>query len=515
MAAPSTYLYGDSTPSPLKTDFIAFLRDAFDFSVQVLLCDSRLTDAAQHAVHLADATEADVGNAEAFATEVLIALDRINVGLPESIAARCAARLRQSVSDAVRTEMEAARANAQAAKARAAHTALGERESCLRAFEALVLRHALPESTPATKLTLENTATYTAHASAATAYGLAWVVALEIPASHPLARVLRLERIVERLEIGAPEEAGWLHKEVKVRPQRFDRLHLTELALYPAETRMKLRASPEGEGIGFDVTFLNESGAIDLRRVLDSGPSPDAYRVDGEDVAKLQSLRESLTAMALDLGDHKKSLVRASLDDTPLQELETPRVLVERLIGNIAPTVQQIARRTLSPGELVLKRLVKDNQREEVFLSKAELEGKVAPLSAALRRAFDPLELWSDAAPRPEIAPRARESTSTASRIAGKLTPLPRPAAAPRAADSSGKDLASREGEAVGKEIGESSAPVIERAPDVNMDVASPASPASPAAESSLPTPDLGDGAHPYAAPAPIPSLRSSRPPRP
>jgi hypothetical protein len=502
MAAPSSYLYGDSTPSPLKTDFIAFLRDAFDFAVQVLLCDARLTDATQQAAHLTDATEADVNNAGTFAVEVARALDQIGVGLPESIAARCSARLRQTVTDIVRAEIESARSTAQAAKARAVHTTLGERESCLRAFETLVLRHTLPESTPATKLTLENLGTYTAHASAATAYGLAWVVALEIPASHALARVLRLERLVERLEIGAPEEAGWLHKEVKVRPQRFDRLHLTELALYPTETRLKLRASPEGAGIGFDVTFQNESGAIDLRRVLESGPVPDAYRVEGDDVAKLESLRADLTAMALDLGDHKKSLVRASLDDTPLQELESPRVLVERLVGNIAPTVQQIARRTLSPGELVLKRLVKDNQREEVFLSRAELERKLDPLPPVLRRLFDPLELWGDAAGRPETAPRARETPSVAPRGASKFTPLPRPAAAPRPErDSSSKELAPRE--EVAKEDREP-----EKATDVAADVAGPMG-------ESLPARDMADAAHPYPPQAQLPSARPSRPPRP
>jgi hypothetical protein len=487
MAVPSSYLYGDSTPSPLKTDFIAFLRDTFDFSVQVLLCDARLTDATQQAAHLADATEADVGNAETFSNELARSLDRIGVGLPESIAARCAAKVRQSVTDIVRIEIEAARATAQAAKGRAVHAALAERESCLRAFETLVLRHTLPESTPATKLTLENLGTYTAHASAATAYGLAWVVALEIPASHPFARVLRLDRLVERLEIGAPEESGWLHKEVKVRPQRFDRLHLVELALYPAETRLKLRASPEGGGIGFDVTFHNdEARAIDLRRVQESGSSPDAYHVTGDDAAKLESMRNDLTAMAHDLGAHKKSLVRASLDETPLQEVESPRVLVERLLGDIAPTVQQIARRTLSPGELVLKRLVKDNQREEVFLSRAELERKLDALPHALRRVFDPLELWTD-------TPRARETPSMAPRGAAKNTPLPRPAAAPP----------------TGKEEREASAPTIERAADVAMDVA------SPTGEPSMPTPELGDGAHPYPPQAQFPSVRPSRPPRP
>src|SRR5207248_2719364 len=36
------YLYGDSTPSPLKSNFLEFLRDDIDFGVFALLADDRI-----------------------------------------------------------------------------------------------------------------------------------------------------------------------------------------------------------------------------------------------------------------------------------------------------------------------------------------------------------------------------------------------------------------------------------------------------------------------------------------
>ena len=51
-----------------------------------------------------------------------------------------------------------------------------------------------------------------------------------------------------------------------------------------------------------------------------------------------------------------------------------PTLLVERLIATMAPVVQEIAARSQSPGELVLRRLLSGDRREEIFLSKARAE---------------------------------------------------------------------------------------------------------------------------------------------
>jgi hypothetical protein len=395
MEVPAGYLFGDSTPSPLKIDFIAFLRDAFDFAVEVLLCDGRLTDAIDRGAALSDKAEREIARAESFVTEMSRALDRVAVGDPDSLAARCAARIRQGAKELVRSEADGARAAVATEQMRAAQSAANERGTCAKAFEALLLRHVLPEAATATQLRLEGATHYEAQVRGFTPYGIDWVVALEIAPSHPLAHILRIDRVVERLEVGAPEEAGWIRKETKVRPHRFDRFHLAELSVDSASTTIKLRAAPDGSGGGFDLSFWQDTPRVQLVRIVEGDAAPgDPFDAVGDDIAKLQLLRDGLVAMTDQLAEHKKALVRASLDDQPLTQLEAPRVLVERLIANIAPMVQQIARRSLAPGELVLKRLLGESHREELFVSKAELLHKLEALPVALRRAFDPLELW-------------------------------------------------------------------------------------------------------------------------
>jgi hypothetical protein len=405
MAAPATYLYGDSTPSTLKIDFIAFLRDAFDLSVQLLLCESHLLDTARRVAHLSESTERDVASAESFAAEVAIALDRIASAHPDALATRCVGGARQCVADLVRTECEAARGVVAVERELAAQSAATEHEACRRAFEGFALRHTLPEAEIAARVALESNGAYSARLRCATPYGIEWALALAIPGEHAFARPLRLERVVERLEISAPEESGWLHKEIKLRPQRFDRLYLKELTNDAAGATLKLRAGQDGSGAGFDLSFKHKTGTVQLRRVLEEGTVEDTvYDVVGDDLAKLHSLRERLLAITADVSERREALVEASVDGVPLHQVESPRMIVDRLLAHIAPTVHEIARRSLAPGELVLKRLVRDNQREEVFVSKAELERKLDILPPALRQAFDLLALWGDtAAPSGEL----------------------------------------------------------------------------------------------------------------
>jgi hypothetical protein len=394
MSTNTTYLYGDSTPSPLETDFIVFLRDVFEFGAQVLQCDARITDAMDRVAALSHQTDGEIEAAEAFAVDLSRALDSADVGERDSIAARCAVRIRQGIQEMVQSESESARSAVSAGKSRASHTAAAERDACFKALERLLLRHTLPESLVSTRLSIEGGSRYQAQQTGLVPYGLEWTTSLAIPEGHPLATVLRVERVVPRLEVEAPEEAGWIHKEVKIRPQRFDRLYVAELALDSERETIKLRTEPDGTGAGFDITRVLEGGRIQLVRILEAGSSPDsAYDVTGEDGTKLRSLQSTLAAMVKELTSHKNTLVKAALDGTPMQDVDSPRTLLDRLIANIAPTVHEIAKRSLAPGELTLKRLLSDGLRQEIFVSISELEEKLHSLPPAARRAFEALGL--------------------------------------------------------------------------------------------------------------------------
>ena len=82
------------------------------------------------------------------------------------------------------------------------------------------------------------------------------------------------------------------------------------------------------------------------------------------------------------------------------------RSLIEQLVQVIAPMVREIAAHSLSPEELVLRRMLGDGRREEIFITKTELRTNLEGLNDEDRRLFDPLEL--DAAKVPATTPRPR-----------------------------------------------------------------------------------------------------------
>jgi hypothetical protein len=423
MAAPSDFLYGDSTASPLKSDFIAFLRDAIDFTVTAMISDARLRAAADQMAKASQASEDEITLAEALAADVVHVLEGFSAARdPASLAGRCAARIQQGVRDVVQTEAETARTAVIAQRTAQAQLASSDYDSFFKALEGLLLRHTLEDETGIYLLKLEGGMRYDAQLQCRTPYGLEWTMELDVPAPHPLAHVLRIDRVAERLEVDAPEEGGWITREVKNRPQRLDRLYLMALVVHPAETTIRLRANADGTGAGFDILLRDDPAQVDLLRVQEGAAAGDApYRVTGEDVTSLRALRDSLVAMTLDLGRHKKTLREASLEGTALRALPSPRVLVERLISNMAPVVQEIGRRSLAPGELVLKRLLDDSRREEIFVSKKELARKVAVLPADLRRVFDPLELSSSGS----VPPPAKDAALPSVIVSASSKPPP------------------------------------------------------------------------------------------
>ena len=96
------------------------------------------------------------------------------------------------------------------------------------------------------------------------------------------------------------------------------------------------------------------------------------------------------------------------MDNRSLIE-EEPQDTARRLVECIAPIVQELARRSGAPGELVIRKTVANGRRDEVYLTKAELLEHVLTLPPALRGVFQPLGLTdsprSPRAPAPSLAP--------------------------------------------------------------------------------------------------------------
>ena len=248
-----TYLFGDSSPSNLDFDYIEFLREALDFSVQVLAAHERMMQGAARAVEVRLAGEAEVKRLESLGAALARSVEAFDIGAPESATAQCAGALLRGAAETVRSSIERVNAGAAADIAKLDDEARRDRERCVEALGAFLVRHDLPKMTSELRLQQEGGTGYAARLYLRALDNLAAIVALEIPATHAFAQVARVDKLVERLEVHAPESGGWLRKEIKLRPQRLDKEFITAVVATSNETQIQLRTAADGTGVGFDL----------------------------------------------------------------------------------------------------------------------------------------------------------------------------------------------------------------------------------------------------------------------
>ncbi len=400
-----SYLYGDSSTSELTLNFIEFLKDAIDFSVQVLVADRHMREGSERGVELNRAAKSEEERLESLRSTVATAVENALIGDAGSATARCAEALLRSSTELVHGEIERVRSRLVVELGHLDDAAARERSSCMQALSTLLLRHDLPDWT--VELGLEwRGARYLGLLRAKAPLGLEAAIDLDIGPNHLAAHIVRLDKLVERLEVQAPEEGGWLRKEVKLRPQRLEKEYLTNLQIGATETTFKLRANPDGTGAGFDVSVRAEVPRVRLTRAGENEAPP--FELNEVDAARVIDLQEKLLLACADLARLRKAVVEASLDGTPFQHHPNPKLLVERLIETITPTVKEITSRSSSPTELVLKRQIDGGRREEIFVSRDELQQKLAPLDAEQRALFAALGLAEVKPPAAVPAPKAK-----------------------------------------------------------------------------------------------------------
>jgi hypothetical protein len=388
------YLYGDSTESPLETNYLEFLRDALDFSVAILVSDYRVQA-------LQESCDEHKRNAEAELQHLRVLSEKVGQTLSEpfgsaqSPAQRCAAQIRQGAEDAIMRMAGQIKQSLSDQLAQVAAQVQRERTSPLRTIELLLRHRGLPDSTSHLEIALSpNGSFYSAQVRGRADIGLEWLQSLDIPTGHLFGQVVKVERLSPNLEVKLPEKAGgWRRKGMRVRAHRIGAKYITELVHAPHQTTIKLRAAPEDDEAGYNVMVAVSDPRVRLVQVQKGGEHSPPFEPMEDDHARFVELARTLVEAAEELGGARGSLREARIDGKPLSDYESPSILVKRLVAKMAPVVSEIARHSLTPDELVLKRVVTDDRREEVFVAKSDLIAKLEPVPMALRGVFAPLGL--------------------------------------------------------------------------------------------------------------------------
>ncbi|CAN5515288.1 hypothetical protein BH09MYX1_BH09MYX1_41960 [soil metagenome] len=391
------YLYGDSTPSTLTSNFLEFLRDALDFAVLVLEADVAIKAGKARIRALEGDANAELERLDHFIGFVADAILSGEKGLESSPTAHCASRLAELCASEQRSTTDEVRAKLAADVSVIDRAEADARERCAAALGALLWPHLPPDASSSLRVVLEQGQSYDATISGQSAFGLSWVFALAIDQDSSWASPLRLERLASVIEIQAPQETGWISKEVKVKPLRIEKHVVTELVSTGQVTHVELRMDPAFES-GFDLDVDAAANAISIARVgTAEDPSVGPFEVQPEDAPILFAIAEKLRGDAHAL--EQSSLAAAAIGEDEFETLPTFVPFVEKLVAMLAPIVREISARSLTPTELILRRALANDRREEFFLAKSTLKEKIARLTPELRAYFDPLALDAPAPP--------------------------------------------------------------------------------------------------------------------
>lgn len=417
------YLYGDSTTSTLKSNFLEFLRDALDFCVFVLQADAKMKEGRVRIRVLSEECEAEIGRLERFISTVVRAVDTGEKGKEDSPTAACGARLVTLIGDAQKASIAAIRQDLSQAIARIEAEEAAQREGCVQALGRLLAPHDPPETKSVTRIHLGEAGSYEAKVEAKAEPALDWTLPLTIPDESIWTAAVRIEQIVQHLEIRAPQLAGWISKEVKVKPQRIERFAITQIREKDGIVSIELRAEP-GSDVGFDFQVNPEKKSV--TKATRTGPAEDqsvgSFELQTEDaplivdlVAKVQEATNAFV---------RSPSISANFDGGDFRVLPTYITFVERLVAVMAPIVKEISARSLTSNELILRRLLGNDRREEIFVTKATLREKLAVLPEEGRALFDALGL-EVATDKAKAAPQASDPVAVRSELPPSVPPPP------------------------------------------------------------------------------------------
>ncbi len=148
---------------------------------------------------------------------------------------------------------------------------------------------------------------------------------------------------------------------------------------------LKENANKASPGLRFAVV---ETGATWVSISASGDAEGDTNPLDVDDIDAVRRLADGATNALKDLIT-KRRLVDLSLGGTAIAELVEPRTVPFELLAQLTPLARSIRERSRMSGELVLKRDIGDNRREELFVPRATLAAQFARLPHEYCKPFE------------------------------------------------------------------------------------------------------------------------------
>jgi hypothetical protein len=140
---------------------------------------------------------------------------------------------------------------------------------------------------------------------------------------------------------------------------------------------------------------LGEDGASFSTMGLTGELDSEVHAVGDEDLPNLRRLAEGALAQLATLRA-RRTVRELRYSGEALSSLAEPKAFPLELLAQLTPLCRALRDRSPVAGELVLKRDIGDNRREELFVPRAQLAARFLPLPAEYRRPFEDMGLGQE-----------------------------------------------------------------------------------------------------------------------
>jgi hypothetical protein len=405
---PPDLVFGDSTPFPYALDYIELVKGVVECGVGLLQAQRALEIANDQAAQLFEGCRREQERFDAMLDTLKLSMTAF-MSSPSGRVAQLAGRVLDTTRGMIVAERGQISERAVEDRASAEAAADEARAAAYRTMEAFLLHHDVPPTGVAVRL-LASEDRYGSQAALKTPFGVECAFSLLIPLKHEWARLKRVGQIQPGAEVQVPKGAGWGARSGAMRTVRLDKLFLSEVLVGSNRVVLWLRRNPTS-GPGQRLEILAAAAPRATVQELNEHGQPAAgqpIELSGEDFQRALQLSTRVIQSTADLSVYREAMTAASFEGQPLRELDEPKQLCARLLEVVTPVVREIVRRSGAPGELMLRRNLGQGRREELYVTKAELNERVMTLPPVLRALFDPLQLATG--PRSARAPQPSAS---------------------------------------------------------------------------------------------------------
>jgi len=382
------YRFGDGTPFPLVENFIETIVAAVDCCVAIFHRDSE-----------AEAREERQRLSRRAADDELKRLDALKVLIETAVTpllhkkdrpGRASQVAAQKIYDAASQIIRQSRLGVSRRRDTVSmEIAPPPDEAVVAALEQFFRSHALPRTEWRLRWSAgDGKASADVGAQATRELDLAFDVA--IPADSEWAHPLSVSTLLHGVPIPSVVELRG-----KRRTMNLDTFTVTEVHVAPGRVAMVLRESSKKASAGLHIVMPHSSDTAPLVVALDKHDQPKSqpFCLDEQGSVGIHALWAAIEARIPALLAARSNLVSARLGGQEVGDLAHPAVLAEAILMALAPLLREMRMRSMVPGELILKRHLGGDRREELFVPRRVLLAKIATLGPRHRQVFEAVGL--------------------------------------------------------------------------------------------------------------------------